>query len=147
MRKGCTCSLFAQFTYTDRLSRQWGNLLVLSAVYKDPVLNKFVDEATLRELFAKTISFFKIVAHSSSALSVDMRILQGLDRELWHARPADIPGPNSSFGSTTTTDTLTLAPIASSASAPPVMYPLSRPGDGILPPPPPMPQPSWKMAS
>jgi hypothetical protein len=52
-------------------------------VYKDPTLHKFVAEATLKELFFKTIAFFRITAQPSSALSVDLRILEGLDRELW----------------------------------------------------------------
>lgn len=131
-------SLHVPFNYTSYFTnsstRQWGNLLVLSAVYKDPILNKFIPERTLRDLLSKTIAFFKMVAHSSSALSIDMRILQGLDRELFYPR-VDIPGPNSSFSSTTTTDTLTLAPMVSSAPGP--MQAPGAPMDGILPPPPP----------
>ncbi|KAK0638903.1 hypothetical protein B0T16DRAFT_234526 [Cercophora newfieldiana] len=62
---------------------QWGNLLTLAAAFRDPTLSKFVDEQTLKDLFAKTISFFRTIAQPSSALSTDMRILEGLEHELW----------------------------------------------------------------
>ncbi|KAM0814322.1 putative Zn(2)-C6 fungal-type domain-containing protein [Seiridium cardinale] len=55
---------------------QWGNLLVLSACYKHNVLQKYVEESTLQELFVRTIEFFKIIAHSGSALEKDLHILQ-----------------------------------------------------------------------
>ncbi|KAK4194022.1 CHAT domain-containing protein [Triangularia verruculosa] len=64
---------------------QWGNLLTLAAAFKDPVLNQYIDEGLLKDLFAKTISFFNIIAHPSSALSIDMRILEGLQHQLWGA--------------------------------------------------------------
>lgn len=65
-------------------SSQWGNLLVLSAVYKDPILKQFVSEPTMRDLLSKTIDFFKVVVHASSALSVDLKILIGLRDELFY---------------------------------------------------------------
>lgn len=68
---------------TNSSVRQWSNLLVLSAAYKDPILNQFISETTLRGLFSNTISFFELAAHSTSALSIDMRILQRLKRELF----------------------------------------------------------------
>ncbi|EGZ74518.1 hypothetical protein NEUTE2DRAFT_155194 [Neurospora tetrasperma FGSC 2509] len=63
---------------------QWGNLLTLAAVFRDPTLHPHVDEQTLKELFSRTIAFFRIIAQPTSALAVDMRILEGLERELWH---------------------------------------------------------------
>ncbi|KAK5652439.1 hypothetical protein OQA88_10483 [Cercophora sp. LCS_1] len=84
---------------------QWGNLLTLAAAFKDPTLHPFVDEPTLRDLFQKTISFFRVISQPSSALAIDMRILEGLDRELWRRPMSDMmdlqPHPNSSFSSTT----------------------------------------------
>lgn len=142
MRKSwCSpATMYQRLLLLTSSTRQWGNLLVLSAVYKDPILHRFIPERTLKDLLSKTISFFKLIAHSSSALSVDMRILQGLERELFYPRAADFSGPNSSFSSTTTTDTLTLAPMVS--STPGSMQAPGAPADGILPPPPPMPQAS-----
>ncbi|KAB5555007.1 hypothetical protein GE09DRAFT_147122 [Coniochaeta sp. 2T2.1] len=127
---------------------QWGNLLVLSAVYKDPILSRFVSEKLMRELLSKTISFFKMVSHASSALSIDMRILQGLERELFYPSRVDILQPNSSFSSTTTNETLTLAPMVSPAPPPPLQTSSAPPmHHGILPPPRPMPQPSMSQPS
>ncbi|KAK3934398.1 hypothetical protein QBC46DRAFT_347675 [Diplogelasinospora grovesii] len=61
---------------------QWGNLLILAAAFKDPILSAHIDENTLKELFSRTIAFFKLIAHPTSALAIDMRILEGLEREL-----------------------------------------------------------------
>ncbi|KAK3686073.1 hypothetical protein B0T22DRAFT_240664 [Podospora appendiculata] len=86
---------------------QWGNLLTLAAVYKDPTLKTYVDELTLKELFSRTISFFKIIAHPSSALAIDMRILEGLERELFRKPGVDTMDTHmgSSFSSTTSNGT------------------------------------------
>ncbi|KAK4104353.1 hypothetical protein N658DRAFT_251087 [Parathielavia hyrcaniae] len=65
---------------------QWGNLLTLSAVFRDPTLSNLVDEHLLKELFARTIAFFKIIAQPTSALHIDLRILEGLERSLWPNR-------------------------------------------------------------
>ncbi len=77
---------------------QWGNLLTLAAVFRDPSLGSYVDERTLKELFSRTIAFFKIIAQPSSALTVDMHILEGLERLLWPDGAADVH-MNSSFSS------------------------------------------------
>ncbi|KAK0614037.1 hypothetical protein B0T14DRAFT_570023 [Immersiella caudata] len=83
---------------------QWGNLLTLAAAFRDPTLTKFIDEQTLRELFSKTIAFFRLIAQPSSALSIDMRILEGVEHELWGKHlsvdPMDAHA-GSSFSSTT----------------------------------------------
>ena len=88
---------------TDQITgfRQWGNLLTLAAAFKDPQLNKYIEEATLRTLFERTIAFFKVIAQPSSALWSDMRILQGLDRELWSrgGSNAEMMDIGSSFSS------------------------------------------------
>jgi len=90
---------------------QWGNLLTLSAAYRDPTLHEYVDERLLRELFNKTIAFLRIHAQPSSALTTDIRILEELQNELWGASSSmrrmnsvnDIINaghPGSSFSST-----------------------------------------------
>ncbi|KAK2666436.1 Zn(2)-C6 fungal-type DNA-binding domain [Fusarium oxysporum f. sp. vasinfectum] len=38
---------------------QWGNVLILSAAFRDPVLRTYVDEELLRTLFHKTIQFLR----------------------------------------------------------------------------------------
>ncbi|KAK4101195.1 hypothetical protein N658DRAFT_516071 [Parathielavia hyrcaniae] len=62
---------------------QWGNLVTLSAVFRDPTLQGVVEEQVLKELFSRTIAFFRIIAHPTSALHIDLRILEGLERDLW----------------------------------------------------------------
>ncbi|KAF4629171.1 hypothetical protein G7Y89_g8977 [Cudoniella acicularis] len=55
---------------------QWGNILTLQAAFKDPILHELIDERELRDLLEKTIAFLKLVSHNSSALHIDLRILQ-----------------------------------------------------------------------
>lgn len=123
---------------TFDFTRQWGNLLTLSAAYKDPTLSRFIDGTKLQKLFMKTIQFFQIIAHASSALAIDMRILQGLDRELWYNSNTNTtdaePGPNSSFTSTTSEGFHGL-PMTPMAPVPPSMHAPGTPVDGILAPP------------
>lgn len=78
-------------------SSQWGNLLVLSAAFRDPVLHSYVDEELLRTLFHKTIQFLRQSATATSALRTDMHILEGLQRDLFSYDPRT----NSSFSSGT----------------------------------------------
>ncbi|RDA93725.1 hypothetical protein CP533_0214 [Ophiocordyceps camponoti-saundersi (nom. inval.)] len=80
---------------------QWGNMLVLAAAYKDPVLRKMVDEETLQHLFAKTIQFLRQSATATSSLTLDMRILEGIQRDLF----SNDAGVNSSFSSSTSSHT------------------------------------------
>ncbi|KAK7424360.1 hypothetical protein QQZ08_008618 [Neonectria magnoliae] len=77
---------------------QWGNLLVLSAAFKDPVLHMYVDEELLRSLFHRTILFLRQSATATSSLRIDMHILEGLQRDLF---PSPDPRANSSFSSGT----------------------------------------------
>ncbi|KAM0236997.1 hypothetical protein ACHAP5_009193 [Fusarium lateritium] len=76
------------------LNVQWGNLLILSAAYRDPVLHAYVDERLLQTLFQRTIEFFRQSATGTSSLRTDMRILEGIQRELFS--PSD-SGITSSF--------------------------------------------------
>jgi hypothetical protein len=76
---------------------QWGNLLVLSAAFRDPVLHTYVDEELLRTLFHKTIQFLRQSATATSALRNDLHILEGLQRDLFSYDPRT----NSSFSSGT----------------------------------------------
>lgn len=71
--------------------RQWGNLLTLAAVFRNPILTHYINEQTLRGLFAKTIAFFRLISQPSSALWVDMRILEGLESELWGSSGGNKP--------------------------------------------------------
>ncbi|KAH7363571.1 hypothetical protein B0T11DRAFT_353915 [Plectosphaerella cucumerina] len=57
---------------------QWGNLLVLAACHRDRFLGKFVNEAELRLLFDRTISWISKVAQPSSSLAVAIRMLDDL---------------------------------------------------------------------
>ncbi|EXK79699.1 hypothetical protein FOQG_15724 [Fusarium oxysporum f. sp. raphani 54005] len=62
---------------------QWGNLLILSAAFRDPILGTYVDEELLRTLFHKTNQFLRQSATATSALRTDMHILEGLQRDLF----------------------------------------------------------------
>ncbi|KAG7424498.1 hypothetical protein Forpi1262_v014562 [Fusarium oxysporum f. sp. raphani] len=76
---------------------QWGNLLILSAAFRDPILHTYVDEELLRTLFHKTIQFLRQSATATSALRTDMHILEGLQKDLFNYNPRN----NSSFSSGT----------------------------------------------
>ncbi|KAK2469470.1 hypothetical protein H9L39_18929 [Fusarium oxysporum f. sp. albedinis] len=76
---------------------QWGNLLILSAAFRDPILHTYVDEELLRTLFHKTIQFLRQSATATSALRTDMHILEGLQRDLFSYDPRT----SSSFSSGT----------------------------------------------
>ncbi|EXK26288.1 hypothetical protein FOMG_17095 [Fusarium oxysporum f. sp. melonis 26406] len=83
---------------------QWGNLLILSAAFRDPILHTYIDEELLRTLFHKTIQFLRQSATATSALRTDMHILEGLQRDL-EGLQRDLfsydPRTNSSFSSGT----------------------------------------------
>jgi hypothetical protein len=95
---------FRQIIVVLMTYRQWGNLLVLQAAYKDPILKQFIDVATLKGLLEKTVSFLKLVAKPSSALYTDLRILQHTGAELG-LLPSERPNVYSSFSSTATGET------------------------------------------
>ncbi|CAK7211799.1 hypothetical protein SBRCBS47491_001242 [Sporothrix bragantina] len=57
---------------------QWGNLLILDSIQRDPVLGRYISEDLVNDLFRKTIAFFEVVSQPSSALGYDLRILRGL---------------------------------------------------------------------
>lgn len=94
---------------------QWGNLLALSAAYRDPLLGEYVDEKVLRELFRKTIEFFRVVAHPSSALSTDLRIIEGLEKALFFSDHD--PRAAMSFSSSSTGHPMTPAATMMTTSA------------------------------
>lgn len=106
---------------------QWGNLLTLAAIYKDATLREFVDETLLKELFARTIAFFRTIAVPSSALCIDLRILEGVHQDLWG------PIPNVRPNGTEAVDHPTGSTMSSGDSNRPSMPPMSPP----IPPPPP----------
>ncbi|KAK2045344.1 hypothetical protein LZ31DRAFT_246940 [Colletotrichum somersetense] len=76
---------------------QWGNLLILAAAYRDPYLTRLIERSQLQELFRRTIEMFNMHAQSSSALTIDMHILQHIERELFFNEPRV---GSSSFSST-----------------------------------------------
>ncbi|EPE10638.1 c6 zinc finger domain containing protein [Ophiostoma piceae UAMH 11346] len=57
---------------------QWGNLLILDSIQRDPTLGCYLGEVMVNELFERTISFFELVSQPSSSLGYDLRILRGL---------------------------------------------------------------------
>jgi hypothetical protein len=85
---------------TDQADSQWGNLLVLAACYRDPFLRAEINEVKLKHLFARTISFFRKIVGATSALAHDMRILEGIQRDLFESID---PHANTSFSSNTST--------------------------------------------
>lgn len=54
---------------------QWGHVIVLHAAYKDPRLRPYVPARNLMEVTKKVRQFLVSVAHPSSALADDIRIL------------------------------------------------------------------------
>ncbi|KAK8145308.1 hypothetical protein G3M48_004636 [Beauveria asiatica] len=67
---------------------QWGNLLVLSATFNDPIMCKYIDEKLLRHLFQKTIRFLRQSATATSSLRIDMHILEGIQKDFWDIEPS-----------------------------------------------------------
>ncbi|EGX96258.1 C6 finger domain protein, putative [Cordyceps militaris CM01] len=67
---------------------QWGNLLVLSAAFRDPIMGAYVDEKLLRHLFQKTIAFLRQSATATSSLRIDMHILEGIQHDFWGIEPS-----------------------------------------------------------
>ncbi|KAI1122190.1 hypothetical protein F5Y10DRAFT_281884 [Nemania abortiva] len=63
---------------------RWGNLLVLTACYKDQLLRKYVGEDILKDLFEKTVCFFQTTDHlfNSNALEKERNVLIGLAKNL-----------------------------------------------------------------
>ncbi len=62
---------------------------MLSAVFKDPTLCKFVNKDILENNFSWTIAFFKATAHRTSALHIELRMLENLEREVFGARSGE----------------------------------------------------------
>ncbi|XWX00702.1 hypothetical protein V2A60_008723 [Cordyceps javanica] len=67
---------------------QWGNLLFLSAAYRDPIMKDYVDGELLKDLFKKTIAFLHQSATATSSLRIDMNILEGIQNEIWGIEPS-----------------------------------------------------------
>ena len=73
---------------TDRSSRQFGNLLVLSATYKSKssTLSKLVPKDTLEHLFERTIRLLRSLVPISESLERDVIILEGLREIIFEER-------------------------------------------------------------
>lgn len=106
---------------------QWGNLLVLSACYRDEALQQFIDRQELQELFRRTIDFFRIIAQTTSPLLKDLNILEWLNDKLGFPLPPllDHHDHEASTGSS-------FSSMNNSAHAP---GPHSLPGMQQMPPP------------
>ena len=61
---------------------QWGNLLVLTAAYKNPVLTQYVQVDLLQSLFQRTIHFLHQSSTLTNSLRIDKHILEGVYRDL-----------------------------------------------------------------
>ncbi|KAF9880736.1 C6 zinc finger domain-containing protein [Colletotrichum karsti] len=101
---------------------QWGNLLTLSAAYKDPCLGPFVDAQRLQYNLSRTIQMLHLHASEKSSLKINQRILEHIQKDLFRNGGAyEDPRATISFSS---------AASAASMSGP------------TLPPPPPPPAPA-----
>lgn len=82
-------------------------MLTLSAAYADPILSKlvlgFVTREELQDLLEKTISFLSLSATPTSALAIDMKLLQHIGQKVGLIAP-DGPATTSSFSSSSTGD-------------------------------------------
>ncbi|KAG0645032.1 Quinic acid utilization activator [Hyphodiscus hymeniophilus] len=61
---------------------QWGNLITLLAASIDPILGPLMPKQELRDLYEKTMGFLKLVAQPSSALYIDIKILEHVAKEI-----------------------------------------------------------------
>lgn len=64
------------------VSSQWGNMLVLTAAKRNPLLGQFIDDDVLETLFDRTIGFLRQSAGLTSSLRVDAYILEGLRADI-----------------------------------------------------------------
>ena len=84
---------------------QWGNLLVLQAAYRDPLLSHLIDGKELKLLLTKTLEFLKMHAQPSSSLALDVKILEYAGQQTGLLRSSSKPahlraaGPNKPFTS------------------------------------------------
>ncbi|TQV90091.1 hypothetical protein IF1G_11231 [Cordyceps javanica] len=75
-------------SHLGQLYLQWGNLLVLSAACRDPIMKDYVDGELLKDLFKKTIAFLRQSATATSSLRIDMNIIEGIQKEIWGIEPS-----------------------------------------------------------
>jgi hypothetical protein len=75
----------------------------------DPILKRFVNAKTLRDLSSRTLAFLRLHAHRSSALHIDYKILLHTGRVTGLLPEREQPhggSVNSSFGSQSSGDVL-----------------------------------------
>lgn len=101
---------------------------MLSAAYKDPVLTEFVEEDLLKTLFQRTIVFLRQSATATSALKMDLGILEGLQRDLFYGPEVRT---NSSFSSQPTS---AQTPTMQTSSRPPMHMQRSMSDVNLAPP-------------
>ncbi|KAF5507236.1 putative transcriptional regulatory protein [Colletotrichum aenigma] len=77
---------------------QWGNLLVLAAAYRDPILGKYINRGHLQALFKRTTKMLGMHAHVNSTLLTDKNILESIERDLFRHDVED-PRMTTSFSS------------------------------------------------
>ena len=76
------------------LNRQFGNMLVLSAVYKSKYLRRYIGDnprVTMNYLFKRTISFLNQLQPISATLGHDAYILQCLREVVFNDETDDGP--------------------------------------------------------
>lgn len=84
------------------IQSQWGNVIVLLAAYRDPLLKEFIDAGELMTLVQNILKFLGEVAKPKSSLKIDIAILEHAARKAGLlGTPEMHVNTNSSFSSTT----------------------------------------------
>jgi hypothetical protein len=112
---------------------QWGNLLVLAACYESEVLHAHIDPHVLRDLFKKTITFFKMISNETSALRIDLRLLETIERQLFHDGSASKSFSSNSSGMTPMQQGMSIPPGVPGPPPPIGFAPPAPPGQVGLP--------------
>lgn len=81
MRKCTACMNDLRHLLTN--SRQFGNMLVLSATYRHPVLKRIVNENKFHRLLQRTITFLRRLAPISPTCQADCGILEKFSNTLF----------------------------------------------------------------
>lgn len=76
-------------TIADSLCRQFGNMLVLAASYRNPYLKQLVDREQFRKLIERTIVFLRRLAPISPTCYHDCGILERINSLLFAPSMAD----------------------------------------------------------
>jgi hypothetical protein len=83
----CVITLISDTSFTDVSSRQFGSMLVLSAVYNSS-LSELVERSTLKRLLDRTIKFLLHNGSRSPTLRADARILTEIYEKIFGDAPS-----------------------------------------------------------